>query len=225
MAKPGGGPYDRISVAYDFMADPAEHRARDRGLELLGAAPGERVIEIGAGTGHALVELAHAVGPGGGVCGLDASAGMLRLARQRVSSYRRDVHLQQGDGRSLPYVAATFDAAFMSFTLELFDPPDAALVLAEIRRVLRPKGRLAVVSLNVEAEPSLMGQVYAWLHRRFPHWIDCRPIDVLRTLERNAYRPMCTESMSLLGLPVMAVTAEPVAAVPSEDAARRVSRQ
>jgi ubiquinone/menaquinone biosynthesis C-methylase UbiE len=216
MTRPTGGPpaapYDRISVAYDLIADPAEHQARDRGLDLLSARPGERVLEIGGGTGRALIELAQAVGPSGEVCGLDPSAGMLRLARQRLSSCPGHVDLQQGDGRFLPYLAASFDAAFMSFTLELFDPLDIELLLSEIKRVLRPRGgRLAIVCLTPMPEPGLVAQAYEWLHRRFPHLIDCRPIDVLRHLERSGYGVTSTESMTLWSLPVTAVLGQPIA--------------
>ena len=207
--RPPAAPYDRIGVAYDLIADPAEHQARDRGLDLLNARSGECVLEIGAGTGRALVRLAQAVGRSGEVCGLDSSGGMLRLARQRVSSVPGHVNLQQGDGRSLPYLAASFDATFMSFTLELFDPPDIELVLSEVKRVARPpRGRLAVVCLSAMPEPGIVAQAYEWLHRRFPHLIDCRPIDVLRHLKRAGYRPTLIETMTLWGLPVTAVLAE-----------------
>ncbi|HRX82504.1 MAG TPA: class I SAM-dependent methyltransferase, partial [Pirellulaceae bacterium] len=67
--------YDRISHAYDAIADAGEHRARERGLEALAVQPGERVLEIGYGTGHSLVELAKAVGATGRVCGVDISTG------------------------------------------------------------------------------------------------------------------------------------------------------
>ncbi len=204
-----GALYDRISGAYDLIADPAEHQARDRGLALLDARPGERVLEIGAGTGRALVTLARAVGLRGMVCGLDSSARMLDLSRSRVADCPRHVHLQQGDARSLPYPAATFDAAFMSFTLELFDPPDIDLVLSEIKRVLRPGGRLAIVCLTVAAEPRPVATAYTWLHRHFPHWIDCRPIDVLHHLDRSGYKQTASEGMNLWGLPVTALSAEP----------------
>jgi demethylmenaquinone methyltransferase/2-methoxy-6-polyprenyl-1,4-benzoquinol methylase len=199
-----------MSVAYDLIADPAEHRARDRGLDLLNARPGERVLEIGAGTGRALIRLAQAVGPVGEVCGIDRSAGMLRLARQRLAGREGHVHLLRGDGRSLPYPAARFDAAFMSFTLELFEPPDVDLVLSEVKRVLRPRGRLAVVCLATTPEPGFVAEAYKWLRRRFPHLVDCRPIDVLRHLDECGYRPTDVDHVTLWRLPVTAVLAQPV---------------
>jgi demethylmenaquinone methyltransferase/2-methoxy-6-polyprenyl-1,4-benzoquinol methylase len=209
-AGPAGARYDRMSVAYDLIADPAEHRARDRGLDLLNAGPGERVLEIGAGTGRALIRLAQAVAPLGEVCGLDCSAGMLRLAHQRLAASEGHVLLQQGDGRSLPYLAARFDAAFMSFTLELLEPPDIEVVLSEIKRVLRRRGRLAVVCLATTPEPGFVAEAYEWLHRRFPHLLDCRPIDVMRHLEECGYRPMNVDYLTFWRLPVTAVVAEPV---------------
>lgn len=78
--------YDRISWAYDLIADPAEQTARDRGLALLHAEAGERVLEIGTGTGRALEEIADSVAPGGLACGLDLSMGMLTLARQNTET-------------------------------------------------------------------------------------------------------------------------------------------
>jgi demethylmenaquinone methyltransferase/2-methoxy-6-polyprenyl-1,4-benzoquinol methylase len=197
-----------MSVAYDLIADPAERQARDRGLDLLNARPGERVLEVGAGTGRALIRLARAVGPSGRVCGLDPSAGMFRLAAQRLSSCHGRVDLQQGDARFLPYLAASFDATFMSFTLELFDLADIELVLWEIKRVLRPRGRLAIVCLAAVPDPGLVTQAYEWLHDHFPHLIDCRPIDVLGHLARTGYCLNAVESMTLWRLPLTVVLAQ-----------------
>lgn len=204
-----GAPYDRISLAYDLLADPAEHQARDRGLDLLDPRPGERVLEIGAGTGRALVALANAVGSSGLVCGLDRSWGMLERARQRTSA-SSPVHVQLGDGRFLPYLGETFDAAFMSFTLELFDPPDIGRVLSEVKRLLRPGGRLGVVCLSEVLRPGPAAMAYSLLHRMFPHLIDCRPIDILRHLEESGYRPTVKEESTLWRLPVMALCARAV---------------
>ena len=67
----------------------------------------------------------------------------------------------------------------MSFTLELFEPADVALVLADIRRVIRPTGRLGVVAMAESASSNAMIDAYKWLHRHFPHFVDCRPINVV----------------------------------------------
>jgi ubiquinone/menaquinone biosynthesis C-methylase UbiE len=213
MSKPADSPgahYDRISVAYDLIADPAEHRARDLGLRLLNAARGERLLEIGPGTGRAFARIAESAGMSGIACGLDLSRGMLDLSRHQVAHCLGPAHLQQGDGRSLPYRAASFDAVFLSFTLELFEAPDVDLILREIRRVLRPQGRVTIVCLTDIPESGLVAVAYAWLHRHFPHLIDCRPINVLRFLDRGHYRIVTNESVRIWLLPVTVLLAEPL---------------
>jgi ubiquinone/menaquinone biosynthesis C-methylase UbiE len=62
--------YDKISGVYDVLAEHSEGPVRQIGLDKLALAPGERVLEIGYGTGHCLVQLAKAVGPEGKVFGL-----------------------------------------------------------------------------------------------------------------------------------------------------------
>jgi demethylmenaquinone methyltransferase/2-methoxy-6-polyprenyl-1,4-benzoquinol methylase len=197
--------YDHLSAAYELIADGAEHKVRDRGLALLDPRPGERVLEVGAGTGRTLERLAEAVGGSGLVCALDISERMLRLARTRAEA--TSIHLLRGDGRVLPFESASFDAVFMSFTLELFEPADERLLLREAARVLAPAGRLGVVALN--AEHTLPVSAYEWLHRRFPEWIDCRPIPVRDVLRDAGFVPVVGEHRELWGLPVMIMIARP----------------
>jgi SAM-dependent methyltransferase len=73
--------YDRIAAVYDLAENPFEYRARNRALRLLAVRPGERVLDIGPGTGHALAALAGGAGPSGQVIGVDLSARMLARAR------------------------------------------------------------------------------------------------------------------------------------------------
>lgn len=203
--------YDRLSRAYDLLADSSERRARDRGLELLAPQDGETVLEVGFGTGHALLELSRAVGPGGQVHGVDISAGMLAVTRDLLQreAAAAPIRLTLGDGRALPYAAGCFEAVFLSFTLELFSPAEIPTVLAEARRALRPDGRLGVVSLALTDPPKPMVSLYQWLHRHFPHFVDCQPIDVTGCLQASSFRIEGTISMEIWGLPVAAVVARP----------------
>ncbi len=196
--------YDRISKAYDLIADSSEHTAREKGLKLLAAAPGEKVLEIGFGTGHSVVALARAVGEAGRVYGIDISEGMLAVARQHVAEagVANRVELSLGDARQMAFADGQFDAVFTSFTLELFDDADIPRVLAEIRRVLRPAGRLAVVAMSRENNENVMTEVYVWLHRHFPHFVDCRPIDVAAWLKPAGFVIDHKEKMAIWSLPV-----------------------
>jgi len=196
--------YDGISRAYDLIADSSEHAARDLGLRALGVSSGQRVLEIGCGTGHALVSLAGEVGPTGHVHGVDISSGMTAVARARIGSAGlRNVTLTVGDACGLGFRSNVFDAVFMSFTLELFERamPD---VLAEVRRVLCVGGRLGIVAMSDTGETNAMIELYAWLHRRWPQFIDCRPIDVVRALQAGHFHISTTGATAVWNLPVVA---------------------
>ena len=195
--------YDRISVVYDVLAEASEGICRDQGLSMLNIAPGERVLEIGFGTGHALAALATGVGPAGSVVGIDVSSGMQTVAKRTVRrSARTNVAFIFNDARSLCFQDAVFDAAFISFTLELFESGDLTTVLTEIRRVLRPAGRLAVVAMAASEHTNAMVDLYKWLHRHFPHFVDCQPISVLHVLEAASFVRIHEVRMSVWGLPV-----------------------
>ena len=166
------------------------------------------MLEIGFGTGHALVEIAERLAGDGRVFGIDVSPGMLDVAAKRVQAAGlgdRVAELRQGDAKVLPYDAASFDAAFFSFTLELFSATDIPRVLAEVCRVLRPEGRLGVVAMHDDGGKSAMVDLYRFLHRHFPHIVDCQPIDARSHLERAGFKIVASEQVSIWGLPVLAV--------------------
>jgi ubiquinone/menaquinone biosynthesis C-methylase UbiE len=195
--------YDRLSRWYDFLAGSEQKFVR-LGVERLAARPGESVLEIGPGTGHALLALAGAVGPAGQVVGADLSPGMLRQAAGRLARAGLDRHVRLlcADAAHLPLPPSSFDAAFLSFTLELFAPCDIPLVLAECRRVLRASGRLCVVALADEGGSRLMLRLYTWAHARFPAWVDCRPIALDHVLTENGFRIGESSCGTMWGLPV-----------------------
>jgi len=202
--------YDRISGVYDLIADTSEREAREKGLDLLAVQPGERVLEIGYGTGHTLISLAEKVGPEGRVCGIDISEGMHRVAGQRVAEagFADRVTLAVGEVPPLPYENDQFDAVTMSFTLELFPLNVIPVLLGEVGRVLRDGGRLGVVCMATPKngdDESLLERTYKWMHHHFPHIVDCQPIDVESFLDGAGFRLESDHRMDIWSLDVAAV--------------------
>jgi ubiquinone/menaquinone biosynthesis C-methylase UbiE len=196
--------YDRMSRFYDWFAGGSERAFMEDGLRRLALREGERALEIGFGTGHAIVAMARSVGPAGRVSGVDLSGAMLTLteARIRREGLAERVELRRGDGAALPYAVGSMDAVFLSFALELFDTPEIPVVLAECRRVLRPGGRIAVVAMSAAERPGLALRLYLWAHSAFPAAVDCRPIYAGASLQRAGFELLHSEKKFMWGLPV-----------------------
>ncbi|HSA99143.1 MAG TPA: methyltransferase domain-containing protein [Anaerolineales bacterium] len=197
--------YNRLSRWYDLVAGGTEKKYRDWGLEKLAARSDEKVLEIGFGTGHCLVSLAKAVGPAGHVTGVDISDGMLAIAQERLrqEGLAERVELHSGDAANLDFLeAGSLDGVFMSFTLELFDNPEIPRVLQECHRILKPGGRLAVVSMTKTTPPGLAVRIYEWFHEHMPDYADCRPIFARLALEQSGFIIQDVSTSSMWGLPV-----------------------
>jgi ubiquinone/menaquinone biosynthesis C-methylase UbiE len=205
--------YDKISKVYDVLSEHTEAPVCEAGLRMLAPQPGETVLEVGFGTGHALVWLARAVGPAGHVHGVDLSDGMLAVAENllRREALAQRVALRTGDATDLPYPAASMDAAFMSFTLELFDTPEIPVVLAQCRRVLKTGGRIVVVGMSKEGEHGVIYEAYEWTHRHFPNLVDCRPILVSQALAAAGFQVTGKQNVQIW-VPMEIVRAEKVTA-------------
>ena len=181
--------YNKISQVYDLLSDRSEAPTREAALRLLAAAEGERVLEIGFGTGHCLVALALGVGPTGKIRGIDLSDSMVELARKTLAheGMLARVELGCGDASSLPYPDSSLDAVLMCFTLELFDTREIPKVLRECKRVLRPGGRIVVASMTKKEARGMVVRAFEWTHRHFPNFLDCRPIYVRRAVEEAGF--------------------------------------
>ncbi len=194
--------YDRASGWYGHIAEPFERKSAEMALEHLAIQTGEIVLEIGFGTGYCLQRIAQLVGQEGKACGIDISEGMLQVTKRRLAKAGLidRVELCCGDATRLPYDDGIFDAVFMSFTLELFDDFEIPRVLQEIERVLKPSGRLGVVSMSRSYGESMALRLYKWAHKKWPKYIDCRPIYVEDSLRDAGYNIRGTEKARLIGL-------------------------
>ncbi|MFQ5712228.1 MAG: class I SAM-dependent methyltransferase [Candidatus Geothermarchaeales archaeon] len=204
--------YDRISKFYDYLTGAFERRYAYRALDRLSIEKGEAVLEIGFGTGHCLKRIAERVGQAGKAYGIDISSGMLEVTKRRLdkAGLTDRVELYCGDAGSLPYGDGVFDAVFTSFTLELFDTPEIPRVLSEIKRVLKPGGRLGVASMSKEDGRSILLRLYEWVHRKWPKYVDCRPIYVEQSLKDAGYEIKSKEKIRLFGLPGEIIVASQV---------------
>jgi len=106
--------------------------------EAAGLVPGMDVLDVACGTGATTRVAKARVGSGGAVTGLDRNAGMLDVARRRAP----DIRWVNGRAEELPFADQTFDAVLCQFGLMFFD--DRIGAMKEMRRVVRPGGRIAV---------------------------------------------------------------------------------
>jgi ubiquinone/menaquinone biosynthesis C-methylase UbiE len=110
---------------------------------LLGARPGERLLEIGPGTGLQSLHVARQLAPSGRLDIIDVQPEMLDCVMRRAAARGiGGVVPTQADARELPFPDATFDAAYL--VTALGEIPDPIAALGELRRVLKPAGRLVV---------------------------------------------------------------------------------
>lgn len=193
--------YDRLSRWYDLFAG-SEKKFTQAGLQVLNVKAGEHVLEIGFGTGHALITIAQQVGESGLAAGVELSAGMIAVAKQRLQVQGSEGRAQmvQGDGTRLPFAPNSYDAVFLSFTLELFSDIEIPALLGECQRVLKSEGRLGVVSLA--KRDTLACRLYERGHARWPALLDCRPIHLKEKLEAGGFRIQASNLMTMWGLPV-----------------------
>ena len=147
--------FDRIAPAYDNLNDLLSlglHRLWKRqAVAWLAPAPGQRLLDLCCGTGDLALVLAEKVRPGGLVLGVDAAAAPLERARERA---RRQpwlpLEFRQGDAAATDLPQAWADGAVMAYGLR--NLPDPAAGLQELRRLLRPGGRAAVLDFNRPAD-------------------------------------------------------------------------
>jgi ubiquinone/menaquinone biosynthesis C-methylase UbiE len=136
---------DRVLELDNINTLPDVGRIKARGLRMLDVEPGDRVLELGCGTGDDARALAEVVGAAGVVVGVDVDEALVIEARRRDVG-PRPVDFAVGDIRSLSFVDASFDRCRSERLLQHLARPDDAL--DEMRRVLRPGGRIVLVDTD-----------------------------------------------------------------------------
>ncbi len=147
--------YEKITSVYDWTYGPTLHTGRVQAIQRMGIQPGERVLEVGVGTGIN----ASLYPPDCSVTGIDLTGSMLDKARDRVAREGiRNIRLLEMDAADLKFADGTFDIVYAPYLISVV--PDPVAVAREMWRVCRTGGRVIFLSHFRSFHPLL-----AWLER------------------------------------------------------------
>jgi ubiquinone/menaquinone biosynthesis C-methylase UbiE len=135
-------------VSYLDQTAIAVRGFRHAGDQLLGLRGGERLLDVGCGTGDATAELAARLVPGGSAVGIDSSEAMIAEERKRAAASALPLEFKLADVQALPFADDHFDACSVERVMVHLAEPLGAL--SEMLRVLRPGGRLVVREPDVD---------------------------------------------------------------------------
>ncbi len=145
--------FDAIAARYDLLnhllSAGIDRRWRTRAIRSLRLTGRERVLDLCTGTGDLAIAAAHAQPPAARVIGVDFSGAMLRVGDRKLRERRLDdrIAMVRGDAARVPLADQSADAVTIGFGIRNVQDMDA--VCAELYRVLKPGGRLAILEFAV----------------------------------------------------------------------------
>ena len=159
--------FDAIAPRYDLLnhllSAGLDRRWRDRAVDELALTPGARVLDLCTGTADLAIATVRRAA-NASVIGIDFAGAMLRLGLEKLRRERLtgSIRLVRGDAAQVPLASSSCDAATIAFGIRNVAEPRKAL--AELARVLRPGGRLAILEFGQPRIPGVR-TLYAWYFR------------------------------------------------------------
>ena len=146
---------DELARVPDFVAESFAGVANPFSLGRL--APGERVLDVGSGSGTDSLVAAWMVGPSGSVTGIDMTPEMLEKARAGAETAGlENVRFEEAEAERLPFPDSSFDVVVSNGVIDLV--PDKAAVFSELHRVLVPGGRVQIADVTIQRPVSDEGR-------------------------------------------------------------------
>lgn len=165
--------------AYDWLARTitlgGERRFRRRTVDLAELKSGDVVLDVGCGTGTLLMEAAKRIGPAGVLHGVDRSPEMLAHARSKAVAHHIRAEFREASSDRLPFADGSFDVVFCTLMLHHLPASMQVATVTEMRRVLRPGGRIIIVDMQrpekISAAFSHIGLLHLFRSRAtLPDW-------------------------------------------------------
>lgn len=196
--------YDRAARLYNWFSF-FESKAKKSAMERLELVPGLKLLNVGLGPGSEQQEFMKCLYPGGAVIGIDLSFKMLQVASASSKGL-----LCQGDARLLPFSSAVIDRIYCAFVLDLAMEKEIPVWLAGFRRVLKPGGRMVLLSLveGVDLPSKMLVNAWKKVYEIDPQICGgCRPLELTRWVTDAGFECIERRVIVQLGLPSEVVVA------------------
>jgi phosphatidylethanolamine/phosphatidyl-N-methylethanolamine N-methyltransferase len=185
------GVYEKLASVYDLAFGPTLQPGRVRALQQMDIQPGERVLEVGVGTGINLSLYPKSCR----MTGIDFSSSMLEKARERVArGGLRQLRLLQMDAADLKFADDSFDIVYAPYLISVV--PDPVKVAQEMRRVCRPGGRIIFLNHFLSPNP-LVSRVERLISPFTIHIGFKADLDLLAFLAQSALEPISIEKVNV----------------------------
>lgn len=196
--------YDRVARYYAWSSI-FESAAKSAAISSLDVSPGQKLLNIGLGTGAEQKVLCNALAPGGMAFGIDISSKMLQEASKIPGG-----HLCRADARDLPFDTGVFDRLYSAYVLDLVPDTEIPVWLSGFRRVLKPGGKVVLLSLveGVDLTSRLLVNSWKKLYSLNPLICGgCRPLPLIKWVTEAGFECVHHRIIVQLGLPSELVVA------------------